>query len=95
LGRETHAVLAIFDVAGRRVRTLVHARQTPGDHAVVWDGRDEAGREVGTGIYMYRLTAADGSTTKNGIEFLARTPVAVKRWCGHSRIVLRISDSGS
>jgi len=35
---------------------LVDERLTPGEHSVVWDGRDDAGREVGTGIYVYRLT---------------------------------------
>ena len=49
--------LAVFDVLGRRVRTLVSERVSSGTHAVVWDGRDEHGNSAGTGVYFYRLTA--------------------------------------
>jgi parallel beta-helix repeat protein len=49
------ARLDIFDVAGRLVRTLVDAELTPGDHEATWDGRDAAGRDVGSGSYLARL----------------------------------------
>ncbi len=48
--------LAVYAVSGRLVRTLIREKQEAGDHAVVWDGRDDAGREVSTGVYFYRLT---------------------------------------
>ena len=48
--------LRLFDVAGRPVRTLVRDAQA-GRNAVTWDGTDDAGRPVGTGIYVYRLEA--------------------------------------
>jgi flagellar hook assembly protein FlgD len=51
--------LVIYDLRGRRVRTLVQGYQEPGGYAVVWDGRDGAGREVASGIYCYRLEAVD------------------------------------
>jgi flagellar hook assembly protein FlgD len=38
-------------------RRLVNARQPAGVNAVVWDGRDESGKEVSSGIYIYRLQA--------------------------------------
>jgi hypothetical protein len=41
------------------VRTLVEKHQAPGDYSVVWDGQDESGLEVASGIYLYRL-ATDG-----------------------------------
>ncbi len=41
--------LEIFDVAGRRVRTLAHGVQSAGRHQAVWDGRDEDGRALGSG----------------------------------------------
>ena len=47
--------LRIFDVAGRRVRTLHDGAQRAGYHTVVWDGRDGAGRGVASGTYYYRL----------------------------------------
>lgn len=49
------ARLQIFDIAGRLVRTLVDADLEPGDHEASWDGRDDAGREVGSGSYLARL----------------------------------------
>jgi hypothetical protein len=47
--------LRIFDVRGRTVRTLVDAAQAPGRYSIVWDGRDDRGTTVGTGVYFYRL----------------------------------------
>ena len=52
--------LAIFDLAGRRVRTVVHGFRSPGPAAVVWDGRDDAGARVPDGLYFARF-AATGS----------------------------------
>jgi len=49
--------LAIFDVTGRRVRTLVRGRRNAGQHSVTWDGRDDRGRVVASGVYLYRLQA--------------------------------------
>jgi hypothetical protein len=50
--------LAVYDVAGRRVRSLVAGRGDPGVHTVTWDRRDDAGRLVGAGVYYYRLAVA-------------------------------------
>jgi hypothetical protein len=47
--------LAIVDLAGRSVRTLLDRMMPPGEHSQVWDGRDDDGREVPTGIYFARL----------------------------------------
>ncbi len=47
--------LAVFDVAGRLVRTLVEDSMPQGSHEAVWDGRDSTGREVGSGSYLARL----------------------------------------
>jgi hypothetical protein len=58
LGDPGRTSLEVFAVSGRRVRALVRGWQDPGEHAVVWDGRDEAGRDVGAGIYVVRLVAA-------------------------------------
>lgn len=54
-----HVRLAVFDVAGRRVRTLTDGLQIAGEHAAVWDGRDESARDVPAGIYVYRLETPD------------------------------------
>jgi len=48
--------LVIYDVNGRLVRTLVDGNRAAGMHEVVWDARDDAGRAVASGVYVYRLT---------------------------------------
>lgn len=47
--------LAVYDVAGSLVRTLVDEHLSPGRHEAVWDGRDRSGRESGSGTYLARL----------------------------------------
>jgi hypothetical protein len=51
--------LSIFDVRGMLVRRLVDETLAAGEHAVRWDGRDGAGRAVGSGTYLYRLETPD------------------------------------
>jgi predicted nucleotidyltransferase len=56
--------LEIFDAKGQRVRTLVDERQSAGSHDVSWDGADDRGRKVGSGVYLYRLTAGSFDKTR-------------------------------
>jgi hypothetical protein len=57
LWRDEVVDLAIYDVAGRRVRTLLHGPAAGGQaHRVRWEGRDERGRALPSGVYVYRLT---------------------------------------
>lgn len=53
------AVVDILDVRGRRVRTLVQEFRSAGRHAQVWDGTDDTGQPVASGVYLVRLRAAD------------------------------------
>ena len=48
----------MFDVRGARVVGLVADERDAGEHAVVWDGIDDRGRPVASGVYLYRLRAA-------------------------------------
>ena len=50
----------IFDVSGVRVRRLEEGVRDAGEYAVEWDGRDDAGNVVGTGVYFYRLEGVAG-----------------------------------
>jgi flagellar hook assembly protein FlgD len=52
-----HVTLSIYDVAGRRVRTLVDTPHTAGAHTVTWNGTNDRGATVSSGIYFYRLRA--------------------------------------
>lgn len=56
--------LTIYDVAGRRVRTLLGERQLPGGYSIVWDGRNDSGMPVATGVYFYRLSAGRNRSVK-------------------------------
>ena len=59
LPQKAHVTLEIYNLLGQRVRTLVDGAIDAGSHTVVWDGRDEFGEIVPTGIYLYRLQSAD------------------------------------
>jgi hypothetical protein len=50
--------LSVYDVSGRLVRTLVDGAQSAGQHAVRWDGKNDGGWGVASGIYFCRMTAA-------------------------------------
>jgi hypothetical protein len=56
--------LEIFDVRGQRVRTLVDATQAAGSRSVHWDGRDERGRSVVSGLYFCRLQVGAETFTR-------------------------------
>ncbi len=51
--------LAIYSTKGQLVRTLVDGSTHAAYHSVVWNGRDATGREVSSGVYLYRLTSAE------------------------------------
>ncbi|RMG32823.1 MAG: T9SS C-terminal target domain-containing protein, partial [Methanobacteriota archaeon] len=48
-------VLEIYNVLGQKVRTLVNQVLTPGSYEAIWDGRNDQGVALGSGIYMYRF----------------------------------------
>ncbi len=58
------AKLLVFDASGRRVATLVDGPQTAGPQEIIWNGRDDAGNTLATGMYFYRLQHADGEQTR-------------------------------
>ncbi|NIR73216.1 T9SS type A sorting domain-containing protein, partial [candidate division KSB1 bacterium] len=55
----SRVTLAIYNLGGQLVRTLASGTLPTGQHRVTWDGRDELGRQVASGIYLYRLQAAE------------------------------------
>jgi hypothetical protein len=58
------ATLAIYDTNGHLVRTLVNGIQGYGAHEVSWDGRDDNGATMGSGVYFYRLRAGKLTESK-------------------------------
>ncbi len=47
--------ITVYNLLGKLVRTLIKKRQYPGQHKVLWDGKDDSGKEVASGTYLYRL----------------------------------------
>lgn len=56
--------LNIYDISGQLIRKFISKEQKPGLHTVVWDGRDNNGKNVSTGIYFCRLTAGNAIKTE-------------------------------
>ncbi len=56
--------LVIYNLLGQEVRTLVDQNMEAGFHNVLWDGSDELGRQVASGLYVYRMTANDFSNIR-------------------------------
>lgn len=64
LPRSAHAQLTVFNTAGQEVATLLDSDLSAGEHEITWDGRDQRGQPVATGVYYYRLAANDRVETK-------------------------------
>ena len=52
--------LVVYDALGRRVRALVDEEHTAGQYSVLWDGKDDGGEAVSTGVYVCRLDVGEG-----------------------------------
>ena len=56
--------LGIFDLAGRRVRTLADGSYAAGEHRLSWEGRDDEGRRLNSGVYLLRLKGSGFVATR-------------------------------
>ncbi|RMI26210.1 MAG: T9SS C-terminal target domain-containing protein [Calditrichaeota bacterium] len=64
MGNAEWVSLRIYDLLGREVKTLVNERLTPGNYTVQWDGTDNLGKPVASGVYFYRLTSGNHRLTR-------------------------------
>jgi hypothetical protein len=55
LPKESRVTLTIYNVAGQKVKTLVNRMQSAGMYSADWNGKDDQGRNVASGVYFYRL----------------------------------------
>jgi len=55
LPSDSHVVLSLYDLAGQRVATVLDGMIRAGTHGVDWDGRDDDGRPLASGVYLFRL----------------------------------------
>jgi len=53
--------LKIYNTVGQLIKTLVEKTQAGGIHAINWDGRDEFGMEMASGVYLYQLKSENAS----------------------------------
>jgi hypothetical protein len=64
LASATRVRIDVYDIRGGRVATLLDGPRDGGAGEVTWNGRDEAGRAVASGVYFYRLTAGSVIETR-------------------------------
>lgn len=64
---ENRVTLKIYNTGGQLVRSLIDGNRSSGLYRVNWDGKDQAGNEVASGIYFYKLTAGNFSSIKKMI----------------------------
>lgn len=64
LPQTSQVEVVVFNLLGERIRTLVNQRQTAGQHHLHWDGRNEFGMPVPSGVYLYRLRAGEFVQTR-------------------------------
>lgn len=60
----THTTLKIYNLCGQLVRTLVNEEKAPGTYSVTWDGKNNSGKHVASGIYLYQLKSNNFEDTK-------------------------------
>ena len=56
--------LGVYNLAGQKVATLASGYREVGSYTMRWVGRDDDGRELASGVYVYRLLAGDGVETR-------------------------------
>ena len=49
-------VMKVYSITGQEARTLVHEPKVPGMYEVIWDGKDQQGRQMASGLYFYRIS---------------------------------------
>ncbi|MCK4461460.1 MAG: T9SS type A sorting domain-containing protein, partial [candidate division Zixibacteria bacterium] len=64
LAKDCEVEITVYNILGRKVRTLVKEFQKSGQQRVKWDGKDEEGKEVSSGIYFYQIKTPEFSQSK-------------------------------
>jgi flagellar hook assembly protein FlgD len=54
----------VYNIRGQRIKTLVNDHFPAGRHSAVWNGTDDNGRVVSSGVYFYRMTAGEFTETR-------------------------------
>jgi hypothetical protein len=67
IAEKSHVFIAAYDVAGRQVSVIVDAEQEPSRYSVTWDGTDDTGRTLASGIYFIRYRAGAYTFTRKAV----------------------------
>jgi hypothetical protein len=59
--------VSLYDVSGRRLKTMVSGVQTPGRYSLTWEGADDRGRLLSAGIYFVKLETDDARSVKKAV----------------------------
>jgi hypothetical protein len=62
-----HVHLCVYNMAGQRVRSLVNGQHGPGAYTVRWDGKDDTGKQLASGVYFYRLEVGTSVWAKKAV----------------------------
>ncbi len=68
VAQEARVTIVVFDVAGRAVKTLVSEIVPAGNHQVTWDGRDDSGNLVPSGVYIYQYRSGRSVESKRVVR---------------------------
>ena len=64
IAEATEVTMIVYDIIGQRVKTLVSGQVAAGSHRVSWDGTDDAGDRVASGVYLMRMTTSNFTQTQ-------------------------------
>ncbi len=64
LPQKSEVSLRIYDITGKLVKILVNEKKDAGYHSIIWNGMDDAGREVASGVYFYKIKSEDFKQTR-------------------------------
>ena len=64
LKEQIEVTLSVYDLLGKKIKTLANQSQDAGNNIAVWDGTDELGRPVSAGVYLYRIKAEEFTQTR-------------------------------
>jgi hypothetical protein len=67
LAKSEQVSIEIFNIKGQKVKTVLDQLLTDGQHEVVWDGKNQYGKSVSSGVYFYRMQTTDYQAMKKMI----------------------------
>jgi hypothetical protein len=70
VAKQTKVVLKIYNILGQKVQTLVNATEMPGYKSVIWDGKNDGGQRVSSGVYIYELKTGSGFSERKKMMLL-------------------------